>query len=379
MKFEWKPLGEIAEVTKLAGFEFTKYINYIEDGEIIALRALNIRRGELDLSNVKRISKKISEKLSRSKINRNDILLTYTGNSYGNCAIIDESDKYHLAPNVCKIVPNQKLIDPYFLYCYINSTGFHKQMKNNVSGSAQPTIPMKAIRTLTIPVPKINVQKNISKKIKLLDRKVRENKKLNDNLKLTLTTIFESQINSFGFDEANLTDIATYKNGLAMQKYRPKPNEQSLPVLKIKELNQGYTDTSSDRCSAKIDEDVTVHTGDIIFSWSGTLLVKNWSGKTAGLNQHLFKVTSKNYPDWFIYEWTKHHLRKFQSIAAGKATTMGHIKRSDLASSRVIIPDKNSLAKLDAIMKPLYDKRIEIIKENQRLIEIKKMLLQKYF
>ena len=196
---------------------------------------------------------------------------------------------------------------------------------------------------------------------------------------MTLTTIFESQINSFGFDEANLTDIATYKNGLAMQKYRPKPNEQSLPVLKIKELNQGYTDTSSDRCSTKIDEDVTVHTGDIIFSWSGTLLVKNWSGKTAGLNQHLFKVTSKNYPDWFIYEWTKHHLRKFQSIAAGKATTMGHIKRSDLASSRVIIPDKNSLAKLDAIMKPLYDKRIEIIKENQRLIEIKKMLLQKYF
>lgn len=185
MKFEWKPLGEIAEVTKLAGFEFTKYINYIEDGEIIALRALNIRRGELDLSNVKRISKKISEKLSRSKINRNDILLTYTGNSYGNCAIIDESDKYHLAPNVCKIVPNQKLIDPYFLYCYINSTGFHKQMKNNVSGSAQPTIPMKAIRTLTIPVPKINVQKNISKKIKLLDRKVRENKKLNDNFVVT--------------------------------------------------------------------------------------------------------------------------------------------------------------------------------------------------
>ena len=196
---------------------------------------------------------------------------------------------------------------------------------------------------------------------------------------MTLTTIFKSQINSFGFDEANLTDIATYKNGLAMQKYRPKPNEQSLPVLKIKELNQGYTDTSSDRCSAKIDEDVTVHTGDIIFSWSGTLLVKNWFGKTAGLNQHLFKVTSKNYPDWFIYEWTKHHLRKFQSIAAGKATTMGHIKRSDLASSRVIIPDKNSLAKLDAIMKPLYDKRIEIIKENQRLIEIKEMLLQKYF
>lgn len=181
------------------------------------------------------------------------------------------------------------------------------------------------------------------------------------------------------FEEASLTDIATYKNGLAMQKYRPGDHEQSLPVLKIKELNQGHTDDSSDRCSAHIDESVIVHTGDIIFSWSGTLLVKNWSGRTAGLNQHLFKVTSKHYPDWFIYEWTKHHLRKFQAIASGKATTMGHIKRSDLKSSQVLIPNKNELDKLDAKMNSFYNQRIELIKENQRLVDLKQTLLQKFF
>lgn len=164
-----------------------------------------------------------------------------------------------------------------------------------------------------------------------------------------------------------------------MQKYRPEDHEQSLPVLKIKELNQGHIDDSSDRCSAHIDENVIVHTGDIIFSWSGTLLVKNWSGGTAGLNQHLFKVTSKHYPDWFIYEWTKHHLRRFQSIASGKATTMGHIKKSDLKSSQVLIPNKNELGKLDAKMKPFYNQRIELIKENQRLADLKQTLLQKYF
>ena len=203
--------------------------------------------------------------------------------------------------------------------------------------------------------------------------------KLNANLDMLLTTIFEKQLNKNTFDKANLTDIATYKNGLAMQKYRPKDNDLSFPVLKIKELNQGYTDNSSDRCSTEIDESVVVNTGDIIFSWSGTLLVKNWSGKTAGLNQHLFKVTSNNYPEWFIYEWTKHHLRKFQSIAAGKATTLGHIKRSDLRSSEVFIPSRSKLNKFNTIMKPLYNKRIEIINENQYLIELKRVLLQKYF
>lgn len=202
---------------------------------------------------------------------------------------------------------------------------------------------------------------------------------INDNLEALLTTIFNEHIEKNSFTEASLTDIATYKNGLAMQKYRPENHEQSLPVLKIKELNQGHTDDSSDRCSARIDESVIVHTGDIIFSWSGTLLVKNWSGGTAGLNQHLFKVTSKHYPDWFIYEWTKHHLRRFQSIASGKATTMGHIKRSDLKSSQVLIPNKNELGKLDAKMKSFYNQRIELIKENQRLTDLKQTLLQKYF
>lgn len=47
---EWieKSLGEIAEVTKLAGFEFTKYIKYNDDGEIIALRAFEYESFQYD-------------------------------------------------------------------------------------------------------------------------------------------------------------------------------------------------------------------------------------------------------------------------------------------------------------------------------------------
>ena len=181
---EWieKSLGEIAEVTKLAGFEFTKYIKYIDNGEIIALRALNLRNGELDLSDIKRISRKVSEGLTRSKIYKDDILLTYTGNGYGDCAIIEENDKYHLAPNICKIVPNQDVIFPYYLYCYISSNAFYNQMSNNMTGSGQPTIPMKTIRLLKIPVPDMSVQIKIANIIQSLNHKIRNNKVINNNL-----------------------------------------------------------------------------------------------------------------------------------------------------------------------------------------------------
>ena len=91
-------LGEVADVTKLAGFEFTKYINYNDTGEIIALRALNLRHGELDLGDIKRIDKEVSDFLSRSKLFINDILLTYTGNGYGDCALIREMINIILRP-----------------------------------------------------------------------------------------------------------------------------------------------------------------------------------------------------------------------------------------------------------------------------------------
>lgn len=182
MEFEYVPLGEVTEVTKLAGFEFTKYIKYNDSGEIIALRALNLRHGELDLTDVKRIDRAISDFLPRSKLYIGDILLTYTGNGYGDCALIKENNKYHLAPNICKITPNTEKIDPYFLYSYVRSTEFYQQMSNHMVGSSQPTIPMKTIRILKVPVPSLETQKKITSVISTLDEKIRINQSINDNL-----------------------------------------------------------------------------------------------------------------------------------------------------------------------------------------------------
>lgn len=275
------------------------------------------------------------------------------------------------------IIPNRELVIPEYLYFVMKTS--KQDLEQIASGSTFKEVSTKVMSNFEVEIPDLDEQRKVLDYLLPITRKIEKNSRINDNLEALLTTIFNDHIEKNGFEEASLTDIATYKNGLAMQKYRPEDHEQSLPVLKIKELNQGHIDDSSDRCSAHIDENVIVHTGDIIFSWSGTLLVKNWSGGTAGLNQHLFKVTSKHYPDWFIYEWTKHHLRRFQSIASGKATTMGHIKKSDLKSSQVLIPNKNELGKLDAKMKPFYNQRIELIKENQRLADLKQTLLQKYF
>ena len=382
VNFEYKEIGDIAEVTKLAGFEFTKHINYKDDGEVIALRALNLRKGEIDLSDIKRIDKDVSDFLVRSKLYKNDIILTYTGNGYGDCAIIEENNKYHLAPNICKITPKADIIEPYFLYSYIRSNEFYKTISNHMTGSSQPTIPMKTIRILKVPVPPKNIQKKVVSIILTINQKIKQNKKINKNLEQQAQTIFEEEILSLDFipstwKKSSLLEIATYLNGLAMQKFRPSKKEKGLPVLKIKELRQGMCDSNSDLCSPTIKSEYIIHNGDVIFSWSGSLLVDFWCGGICGLNQHLFKVSSMKYDKWFYYSWTNYHLQKFIAIAADKATTMGHIKREDLSKASVLIPSHEDYIRIGGLLKPIYNLVIKNRLENVRLTSLRDTLLPK--
>ena len=212
MTFDFIALGEVADITKLAGFEFTKYIKYNNSGEIIALRALNLRHGELDLTDIKRIDKSVSEILPRSKLYSGDILLTYTGNGYGDCALISENDKYHLAPNVCKITPNIQKIDPYFLYSYVRSNEFYQQMSSHMVGSSQPTIPMKTIRTLEVPFPSLEKQTKIKTILYALDEKIRINRAINDNLEEQALTLFRQYFMDYvpygGIAPSNWTEVS---------------------------------------------------------------------------------------------------------------------------------------------------------------------------
>ena len=171
--------------------------------------------------------------------------------------------------------------------------------------------------------------------------------------------------------------IAEYLNGLAMQKFRPEKSEQGIPVLKIKELRQGSCDSSSELCSISIKPEYIVHDGDVIFSWSGSLLVDFWCGGICGLNQHLFKVTSDTFDKWFYYSWTAHHLQKFAAIASAMATTMGHIKRQELEKAKVLIPPKDDYNRIGSLMAPIYDLLISNRIENRKLTLLRDELLPK--
>ena len=206
----------------------------------------------------------------------------------------------------------------------------------------------------------------------------------NENLELQAQAIFKNWFVDFApfggkmpsdWQESSLADIANFLNGLAMQKFRPKNGESGIPVLKIKELKQGFCDFDSDRCSENIKKDYLIKNGDVIFSWSATLIVDFWCGGLCGLNQHLFKVTSNIYDKWFYYVWTNYHLQKFIKIATDMATTMGHIKREELDKAKVFIPSQSDYNLINSLIAPLYELIIANRLESKQLADLRDTLL----
>jgi len=177
-----------------------------------------------------------------------------------------------------------------------------------------------------------------------------------------------------GWMVKSLDEIAHYQNGLALQKFRPENEKDAIPVLKIAQLKKGFAD-GDEQASSKIKAECIVNNGDIVFSWSGSLMVDIWCGGKVALNQHLFKVTSTDYPKWFYYYYTKHHLAEFQQIAQAKAVTMGHIKREHLKQAVCAVPDVVLLESLGETIAPLLDKAIAVRLENRTLVELRDKLL----
>lgn len=343
------------------------------------LRITDIRDdGTLNKDDLKSVD---DERASQYILKPNDIVFARTGASTGRNYFYDGSDgQFVYAGFLIKFSIDPKKVNPKYIKYYCMSDRYKGWVRSFNTGSTRGNINAKTLGNMAIPIPSRKQQDGIVNILASIDEKIKENTEINKNLLDQAQSIFTQEFLMLdhipeGWQESSLLGIADYLNGLAMQKYRPKDDEQGLPVLKIKELRQGSCDFNSELCSPSIKPEYIVHDGDVIFSWSGSLLVDLWCGGTCGLNQHLFKVTSSTYDKWFYYAWTNHHLQKFAAIAADMATTMGHIKRQELSKAEVLIPSQSDYDRIGGLLAPLYDLVIANRIENRKLASLRDELL----
>jgi len=284
----------------------------------------------------------------------------------------------------------------FLLYLQLNKMNSH---------SAVPGLNRDTVYEIRREIPEFPEQHAIANLLAILDSKTELNQRMNRTLEAVGQAVFKHWFVDFEFpneegkpykstggkmvynEELNsevpegwevkpINEIADFLNGLALQKYPAREGEEYLPVIKIRELRQGITE-SSDKANLDVPKEYIVGDGDILFSWSGSLEVVIWGFGKGALNQHLFKVTSQKYPKWFFYYWLLRFLPEYRAIASDKATTMGHIQRHHLSASKVVVPDEKTLEKMDKVLSPITERRARLQIESRFLAEIRDCLLPK--
>jgi type I restriction enzyme, S subunit len=309
--------------------------------------------------------------------------------------------------NHAHIVSGNHLADTKFLmYSILNS-----DINPYLTGAVMPKLTQGNLNKIQLLCPPLDVQKDIVGILGGMDDRITLLRETNATLEAIAQALFKSWFVDFDpvrakaegrepegmsaeiaelfpseFEESELGDIpkgwnvrsldqiAKFLNGLAMQKFPVVGGFETLPVIKIAQLRKGDT-IGADIASSNIKPEYVVYDGDVLFSWSGSLEVEIWCGGKGALNQHLFKVSSDEYPKWFYYLWTKYHLAHFREIAAGKATTMGHIQRHHLVEAKVITPSPKLLTEMSAVILPIMDRAIECMLQIKTLTDLRDTLL----
>ena len=385
MSYETYRVTDLIDEIAMGPFGSNIKVSCFVDSGVPVLNGSNLEGFSLSEKAFRFVTKEKADSLNKANAHRGDIVITHRG-TLGQIVFIPQDsryDRYVISQSQFRVRCNDKVLPEYLVYYFHTPIGQHKLL-SNASQVGVPALarPSSTFQQIEVELPELSIQKRVVEIITTIQKKIENNQELNDNLYAQAKAIFDNHFINIdaipaGWRKGNLLDIANYLNGLAMQKFRPQGHEIGLPVLKIKELRQGSCDDSSELCSLSIKPEYIIHNGDVVFSWSGSLLVDIWCGGTCGLNQHLFKVTSDVYDKWFYYLWTAHHLARFIAIAADKATTMGHIKREELAKAEVLIPCEEDYTSFNSIMQPIFELIISNRIESRKLAALRDELLPK--
>ena len=293
-----------------------------------------------------------------------------------------EEDEAIMSPAypMFEVVDKTKLL-PRYLMMWFSRSEFDREASYYAVGGVRGSLTWEDFCNMQLPVPSIERQREIVSEYETLTRRIRLNEQMIERLEATAQALYrktfvdniDKQNLPQGWRIAALTDIATFLNGVACQKFEG----DSLPVLKIRELSQGNIDEKSDMVGDNIPKEYVIQNGDLIFSWSATLFTRVWTDRDCVLNQHLFKVTPKCCPKWFVQIQIEKNIEDWNRLISAKATSMGHIKREDLGNAKVVIPSTDVMRKIDEQMSPIFRAKYLKQQENSKLTELQSLLLAK--
>jgi type I restriction enzyme S subunit len=371
------------------GFVGSQSKLFVDEG-VALLRGQNIKPYSLDLTNLKYISAEVHERWRKSALQPGDVAIVRVGYPGTACVIPPGLGPLNAASLVI-VRPDIAALDPHYLAYVLNSPWGKATLAGSLVGSAQQVLNTATVASLEIPAPPLATQRRIAAILSAYDDLMENNNRRIKILEEMAQRIYREWFVDFrypGHEDGPLTDsqlgpipeaweisdfadLGVYVNGFAF-----KPTDwgsEGPPIIKIRELKSGVTNETP-RYAGELPAKYIVRDGDLLFSWSADLDAYLWTGGTAWLNQHLFRVDPvADIPTTFLFHALKEHMREFRSLSQG--TTMRHIKRMALSQVMSVLPPPALRSQFAECVEPIDALALALVRTNRNARKTRDLLL----
>ena len=340
--------------------------------------------GSLNYSNLKSVN---DENANKFILENGDIVFARTGNSTGKSYYYDgEILNLVYAGFLIKFSLNDKKVNPKFIKYYTMTNEYKNWVKEIQTGSTRGNINEKMYGNMRIKLPPRYYQDEVVSLLDKIDKKIKINNQINDNLHdLAEQIFFEIYKNG---RERTLGDLLENISTGA----RPKGGAQNsgIPSVGAEKIERfGIYDYSSEKYIAEDFyeklKNGKMNSGDVLLYKDGAYTGKvsmclNWfPHKKSAVNEHVFILnTENNWAQNYLYFtlYNKQNKEMLERLAGAKAAQPG-LNQTELKSLKINICDKEFIKKFENEVKPIMESIANNSLENKKLVELRDTLLPK--
>lgn len=390
------------------GTNYPQKADFQKNGHCVFLNTGNITKTGFDFSSADFISKGKDALLRKGKASRKDIVLTTRG-TVGNVAFYGDSipfENIRINSGMVLIRTIQTEIDPYYLYTFLRSGIFKKQVFLNGSGSAQPQLPITALKNIVFPLPKIETQKKIAAVLSCLDAKIDCNNQINAQLEAMAKTLYDYWFVQFDFPD---TTGKPYKSSGGKMVYNTTLKREIPVGWKVRQLgevvettlggtpatkNKEYWDnadlawlSSSEIANFPVidsDQRITpkgIKNSAAVLLPRGSVVVSivryirpSILGIDAATNQSVVGILENDlFKHSFLYPFLCGEVTRLMGLRTG--AQQPHINKGTIEETLIVIPNSDVLERYYKTAGPIFDGIMTRAFENHHLTQLRDWLL----
>jgi type I restriction enzyme, S subunit len=364
--------GEKSAISKPYGSAIIR--DDYRDAGVPVVRGVNLARGRFYDDEFVFISEDLADRMPGARLQPGDLVFTHRG-SVGQISMIPRAPRFHrytLSTSQVKArLDPTRAIPEFFYYWFLSPAGRHSILQSistvGVPGLARP---VETIKSLSVPLPPLDEQRRIAGVLGALDDLIDTNRRIADGC-TALWRVILSDALADASESTPLSELADFVNG---KNFTKGASGRGRPVIRTPEVRRG-PEAGTVRSDVDAVDANIAREGDTLFVWSGSLTVGRWMWEEGLVNQHVFKVVSKqDVPAWLVFALIEHQMPWFLSLAADKATTMGHIKREHLDAA-VPVPLPKEIKRLGPSVEPLWNEALQCGIAAQQLAHTRDELL----